>query len=73
MAVIIALRNRQNLNLWSTIMYIFICSCFGIAIGTAIDNLALGITIGVAVGVVIESSRSSKRKKTKQMKINIRR
>lgn len=54
-------------------MYIFICSCFGIAIGTAIDNPALGIVIGVAVGVVIESLRSSKQKKTKQMKINISR
>ena len=44
-------------------MYMVIGLCLGIAFGTALDNLPLGIAIDVAVGAGIDSSRSSKRKK----------
>ncbi len=46
-----------------TAMYMAIGSGIGVAIGAALDNIALGIPIGVGVGVAIGASLDSKAKK----------
>ena len=63
-------RRERKIGIYGgVIMYMAIGLCLGVAFGTALDNLPLGIAIGVAVGAGIDSSRSSKRKKIKKMKI----
>lgn len=61
-------REKQAAQL--SVVYMMLGMCFGISIGTAMENLSIGMVLGMAVGFLLGTVMDSSEKKHRQQVVN---